>query len=314
MSVGNVVFFSPFVPEEWIAAHGLQPQRMEKIPPVAQQNTAVRGMCPYAGAMIEHIESMFTSTNSPKGPGPQAVVLTTICDQVRYANAFIGESLAMPTFLMNVPSIWQTPAAKWLYRDELVRLGRFLIELGGKAPSTEMLLSTMQTYDSARRVKWEKNSGNNGNGSPRGVPLALVGGPLPAGDDDIVALVSRAGGQIVLDASEHGERTRPAPFERSCVSEDPIGMLVEAYFGSIPDVFRRPNAKLYEWLAARLSERKVRGIIYCRYMFCDLWHAELHRMRSWSPVPILDIDITHGDDSRPARMLGRIESFLEVLQ
>ncbi len=316
MIMGNVAFCSPFVPEEWIAAHGLQPQRMRTLPGTAQSPiAAVRGVCPYAGAMVEKIDQMLTDRPLPDSPDLRGLVLTTICDQMRYSTAFIRENLKLPTFLMNVPSTWQTPAAKRLYRDELQRLGRFLVGLGGITPSTDGLVATMRRYDAARCTDRTIRSGENGRDQSWNTPLALVGGPLSAdGGDDIFAFVSRAGGRIVLDASEHGERTLPAPFDNIRLAEDPLSELVEAYYGTIPDVFRRPNTRLYEWLGKRLAERKVRGILFCRYVFCDLWHAELQRMREWSPVPILDIDITHDDDSQPARTIGRIEAFLEMLK
>ena len=43
----------------------------------------------------------------------------------------------------------------------------------------------------------------------RRIPLALVGGPLLGDDFALPELVARAGGHIVLDASEWGERTLP---------------------------------------------------------------------------------------------------------
>ena len=63
-----------------------------------------------------------------------ALVLTTVCDQMRYVAAMLEQRGSCPVFLLNVPSTWQTPAARQLYLDELRRLGRFLVQLGGKAP------------------------------------------------------------------------------------------------------------------------------------------------------------------------------------
>lgn len=304
--MGNVAFFSPFVPEEWIAAHGLQPKRLRPLPGTSPSPSAAgRGVCPYAGSVIDHLID---------GSDLQGVVLTTICDQMRYAAAFVRENCELPTFLINVPSTWQTPAASQLYRAELQRLGRFLIGLGGSAPSTDSLASTMRRYDAARSAVRTQWSSHDGTDTCESIPLALVGGPLPANSDAVFAFVSQVGGRIVLDASECGERTLPAPFVDSRLEEDPLDELVETYFGTIPDVFRRPNTRLYEWLGERLIERRVRGILFWRYVFCDLWHAELQRMREWSPVPILDIDITHDGDSQRARTVGQIEAFLEMLQ
>jgi benzoyl-CoA reductase/2-hydroxyglutaryl-CoA dehydratase subunit BcrC/BadD/HgdB len=89
--------------------------------------------------------------------------------------------------------------------------------------------------------------------------------------------------------------------------------LAESYFTAIPDVFRRPNTGLYEWLEQKLAERRVRGIVFRRYVWCDLWHGELQRLKQWSPVPVLEIDAGADDLSAANRIQGRIESFLEML-
>lgn len=147
-----------------------------------------------------------------------------------------------------------------------------------------------------------------------GVPLLLLGGPLLAEDDSFLELVEGAGGRIVVDGSETGERTLPAPLDRRRLAEDPLDELARIYFDAIPDAFRRPNTRLYEWLGREVSARSVRGIILRRYPFCDLWHAELHRLRTWSDVPVLDLDVETGDEGEASRTLARIEAFLEMLR
>lgn len=147
-----------------------------------------------------------------------------------------------------------------------------------------------------------------------GIPLALVGGPLMTEDRSFLAMLEQVGGRIVLDASEGGERTLPATVDGRRLREDPLEELVRIYFDSIPDVFRRPNSHLYEWLGEHLKAHAVRGIILRRYLFCDLWHAESHRLRQWSEVPVLDMDVIAGDEGESRRVLGRIEAFLEMLR
>ena len=114
-----------------------------------------------------------------------------------------------------------------------------------------------------------------GAGEP--VPLALVGEHLLEGDHDIFAIVEDAGGRIVLDATEQGERAVPPAFDVARLRCDPLGELVDSYL-RIPDAFRRPNAALYEWLGRAMQTRQVRGIVFRRYVWCDLWHAELERL------------------------------------
>jgi hypothetical protein len=144
------------------------------------------------------------------------------------------------------------------------------------------------------------------------VPLALVGGPLDAKDYPIFDIVEEAGGNIVLDGTETGERTLPSPMEQSGIEAEPLRALARAYFEGIPDVFRRPNHALYDWLGEHMAARNVQAILLRRYVWCDLWHAELERMRQWSPVPVLEIDVCE-DGASLNRARGRIEAFLETL-
>lgn len=326
--ISRVAYFSPFIPPEWIAAHGMRPMWLPGTPGIARQATSARrGVCRCADMLLDE---------TLKRAGVEAIVLTTICDQMRYAAAYLHECGEVPVFLLNVPSTWQSPEVRQLYREELCRLGRFLESLGGCAPSQGYLQLTMRRYEEARsavRGNWPPVSDgryaqrlaalrNDGIGpfpacdsasSNSGVPLALVGGPLLSDDFSFFELVAAAGGRIVLDASEWGERTLPAPLDRVRLASDAVGELARVYFEEIPDVFRRPNTRLYDWLGARIVSHGLRGILFWRRLFCDLWHAELDTMRRWSPVPILDIDVAEGEGHATARTLGRLEAFLEML-
>jgi benzoyl-CoA reductase/2-hydroxyglutaryl-CoA dehydratase subunit BcrC/BadD/HgdB len=316
-----------------------------------------RGVCPYAGAVVDAVAC----------GGPWAgVVLTTTCDQMRYAASVLEHRGDPPVFLMNVPSTWQTATARSLYIEELRRLGRFFAGLGGKPPAHEELAEVMSRFDRARAQvrqararlsarqfaealmavredaaavqpllpprggRGGENStlrdvGNACDRSPRpglfptertragGPPLALVGGPLLPRDYDLLDWIERAGGRIVLDASEWGERTLPRPFDSQRRLCDPLEELADAYFGGIPDVFRRPNDPCYEYLRREMAARQVRGVVFRRYVWCDLWHAELPRLKARSPVPVLDLDVAQSEASAEGRTVGRVEAFLEML-
>ncbi|MHC4407214.1 MAG: 2-hydroxyacyl-CoA dehydratase [Planctomycetota bacterium] len=323
----SIAYTSPFVPPEWIAAHGLRPSwmRLGSVDGGGQLGLN-RGVCPFAAALVD---------SAAAGLEASAVVTTTVCDQMRYAADVMHRSGGVPVFLMNVPSTWQTATARQLYVEEIQRLGRFLVRLGGKCPSRDELAKVMVRYDRARR---EIVAGRHrlsarqfaqalaevrGNGSLEPeflmatssdwIPLAVVGGPLLEADYALFDLIEQAGGRVVLDATECGERTLPAPLNPERTKDDPLGQLAVAYFGSIVDVFRRPNAGLYQWLAERIHARRVRGLLFRRYLWCDLWHAELHRLREWSPVPVLDLDAGDQDESATSRTLSRLEAFLETL-
>lgn len=322
-----VIYSCPFVPADWIAAHGLRPKRIQPRSVAGLQTTdAAFGVCTYVRAFLAEVVSDGDAS---------AVVVTTVCDQMRRASELIARDRDLPVFLMNVPATWETAAAHRLYRDELERLGRFLVCLGAEAPARDALAAVMLDYDT-RRSSLRASGGalgprgyseaiaafhRTGESVPEsvptevlggGVPLALVGGPMLREDMAIFDLVEQAGGRIVLDGTETGERTLPAPFDRRGVRDDPLMELTRAYFGTIPDASRRPNSELYRWLEREVRDRGVRGILYRRHVWCDLWHAELHRLREWIDVPVLDLD---GDDDERGggRRAGRIQAFLEML-
>jgi benzoyl-CoA reductase/2-hydroxyglutaryl-CoA dehydratase subunit BcrC/BadD/HgdB len=327
----TIAYSSPFVPAEWIAAHGLRPQWLRlRMSSGRPQIAVTRGICPYAGALIDAALS---------GIDAASLVLTTACDQMRYAAAVIESRGKCPIFLLNIPSTWQRAEVRKLYVDELKRLGRFLVQFGGKSPDNADLTQVMLAYDRARlAVHSARNnlsarefaeaiaavrgplpnisvSGPDiGTSQTDGIPLAVLGGPLLEPDYTFFNLIEQAGGRVVLDATEGGERTMPRPFDPAKVLSDPLHELADAYFDYIPDAFLRPNNRLYEWLGCELAARQVRGIVFRRYVWCDLWHAELHRLKEWSPVPVLDIDAGSDDSIAPNRVQGRIEAFMEMLR
>ena len=326
----TIIYTCPYVPAEWIAAHGLRASRLLIDRADSGLSLArAEGVCPYVRGFIG--EAM-----NNKGAG--GVVVTTICDQMRRAFDIIVRNCDLPAFLMNVPSTWQTLTAQKLYVDELKRLSRFLIRLGGKSPSQDTMAEIMLEYDDARasvRSARERLSARGfaeaiaglGRDGPcktpgplnsarplAGIPLAIVGGPMMKPDFDLFDMIEQLGGRVVLDATETGERGMCPKFDRRRLREDPLLELAHAYFAGIQDASRRPNSELYRWLKRELAGRAVRGIIFRRYVWCDLWHAELGRLKDWSDLPVLDID-SAGDNGRDLpRISNRIRAFMEMLQ
>ena len=92
-----------------------------------------------------------------------------------------------------------------------------------------------------------------------------------------------------------------------------MAVLVEAYFGMIPDAFRRPNNLLYQWLDREIANRGVRGIIFRSYVWCDIWNAEAQRTKEWSQVPLLAI-VSYGSKETDGHIASRLEAFLEMLR
>ena len=353
--MNTVLYASPLVPVEWLAAHGLRPiwwrgtgqgftsspardsDRRGAPPPSASPIRGRRGVCPLAAAVVDG------------GAPASAMVLTTACDQMRYAASWREHQQRLPTFVMNVPSTWQTETSRSLYRAELMRLSRFLVARGGARPSREALAAVMCEFDGARdrlreirdrlsgrelaaaliRVRETAAPSDNqlaaaslpsfdgqSSGDPCGdgaLRLALAGGPVCESDYGLFDWIEQAGGRIVLDATEWGERTLPRAFAAERTRCDPLAELADAYFGAIPDVFRRPNHMLYDYLGREMSARHVRGLIVRRYLWCDLWHAEVAPLKAWSRVPVLDLEAADSEAGSAERSRGRIEAFLEML-
>ncbi len=342
----TIIYTCPYVPAEWIAAHGLRAGRvlLDGVDP-SFSSLRAEGVCPYVRSFIGEVMN---------NKGADGVVVTTVCDQMRRAFDIIVRNCDLPAFLMNVPSTWQTLTAQKLYIDELKRLSRFLVGLGGNVPSNDTLAEIMIQYDdvrtsiraarehlSARRfaevvtaggsLKGEAfGDGSSGSGHPQPVrqaqgsaaleaatlcvPLAIVGGPLMKADLDLLDMIEQSGGRIVLDATQTGERGMCPKFDRRSLREDPLLELTHAYFAGIPDASRRPNNELYRWLKRELADRAVRGIIFRRYVWCDPWHAELGRLRDWSDLPVLDVDSAGDNAMDLPRIQNRIRAFLEMLQ
>ena len=338
----EIIYTSPFVPAEWVAAHGARPVRIVPDPERAASLAGPQaGVCPYARAFVGEA----VSANA------RAVVVTTTCDQMRRSAEWIARAAGAPVFLMNVPATWKTQAASGLYLDELRRLGRFIVALGGRAPSDDELRAVMADYDARRaaleeltpRRAWEVVLLDSGGGPPRrdlpraaepppadepagplrpappgpderaGTPVAIVGGPLMRTDSWLFDVIERSGGTVVLDATETGSRTLPAPFDRKRLRRRPLSELARAYFGGIPDVFRRPDDMLYEWLGGELAATGARGVILRRYTWCDMWGAAGERLKEAVDLPVLCLD-SAGEAGLPGGEVNRIEAFMEMLR
>jgi benzoyl-CoA reductase/2-hydroxyglutaryl-CoA dehydratase subunit BcrC/BadD/HgdB len=297
-----------------------------RIAPAPTGSGLTAGVCPFAAAFIHAA----CTTDA------RAVIVTTVCDQMRRSVEIIESQCETPVFLMNVPATWQTAAAAKLYHDELIRLGRFLETVGGTKPTLMQLADTMMRYEKLRKRLLDAREEvrpkdfsqsiaqlhyngivpddllDRGPGTA-GVPLALAGGPLRSTDFEIFDLVEQAGGTIVLDATTGGEMTMAPPFDVVNLLHNPRIVLANAYFTGIPHAMRRPNSQLHEYLDRELTARGARGLIYRRYQWCDTWHGEAGRLKDSLSTPLLDI-VAADDESDRAYVLTRIQAFVEMLK
>ena len=327
----TIIYTCPYVPAEWIAAHGLHASRL-LLDHADSDSVLARteGICPFVRCFVGEV------MNNKRAAG---VVVTTVCDQMRRAFDILVRKCILPAFLMNVPNTWQNLESQKLYIDELKRLSLFLTRLGGKSPSNDTLAKMMLEYDTARASvlaardylsagRYATAIAALGRDGPDktldyvtaseptigGVRLAMIGGPLMKQDFALFDMIEQSSGRIVLDATETGERGLCSPFDRRRLRDEPLMELADAYFGGIRDASRRPNSELYKWLQRELASRQVQGIIFRRYLWCDMWHAELRRLKEFSDLPVLDIDTAGDNNIERQRTANRIRAFMEMLQ
>ena len=321
----NVFFTSPWIPAEWVRAHGLQPRGIwsaENFQCGAWPLSA--GVCAFAEAAVRFAE---TRTDS-------AVIFSTACDQMRrgFDTAILhGRQRA---FLFNLPATWRTAAAKEIFRAELERLGQFLRANGGQAPSPRELRREMlqsgatrkQLLESApvssprgfaeaiARFHWDGTFSPPPPAAPENrVQLAIVGGPFLASHWKLLDEIEVAGGRVVLNATETGERSLCPAFEVEAATGNPFDALVHGYCDNMADVFQRPNTRLYSWLKPRLSSRRVRGIVLWHFTGCDLWRAEAQTLRETFGLPVLLLEAGEAAGISP-RDVNRLQAFVETLK
>ena len=84
----SVAYCHPFVPPEWIAAHGLRPCWLPCRAGDEPAAVVRRGVCPVAAARLDDLSGELPA---------DALVLTTTCDQIRYAAAHVQHQASSPS-------------------------------------------------------------------------------------------------------------------------------------------------------------------------------------------------------------------------
>ena len=289
----KVVYSSPYIPRQWIAAYGMDPVLLHPtVAPSGDDGERREGMCSYARAWLR---------TALADDSASAIVLAQVCDQMRRTFEIASLHSRVPCFLFSVPATWRTSTARTFYREELQRLGQFLIDVGGRAPSRAALAERLAADRDEREFESKSES-------PGSIPFALIGPHTNADDAVWLEILRRRGGCVLLDL-----RAPEAPmFDRRNLTDLPFAELADGCFDAIRDIFQRPNNRFYEKLAAALRDSPVKGLIVRRYLWCDLWRAEVERLRQFSPIPVLDLEIGDHPGKDPHRLSGRIASFLEM--
>jgi benzoyl-CoA reductase/2-hydroxyglutaryl-CoA dehydratase subunit BcrC/BadD/HgdB len=328
-----VFLTSPWIPAEWVRAHGLTPRAiLFALGFGAGAAPLGAGICAFAQGTLHFAEL---------APG-SAVIFSTHCDQLRRSWDSLPANVQTRSFLFNLPVTTRDYVVQRIFRAELERLSKFLVGIGGHVPEPEALARQVQTQEDFRgrlRGIAERCTGRDyalalarfhwdGSGElqltitpherkPRnGVRVAIVGGPLRV-EDVLWDQLQAVGAEVVLNATEWGERSlgallrdarEPRPIEPGA-----IDLLVRAFFERCVDVFQRPNQRLYDWLGRKLIERRVQGIILWHHFGCDLWRAEAQSLREKFGLPVL---LLEADESGSAaeRSATRLQAFVEAIR
>ena len=320
----EVFLASPWIPPEWVRAHGLRPRALWLAPDFSQSTALLpAGVCGFAEAALAFAK------NHPDA----VVVFSSACDQLRRAfdSAILHNHRRV--FLFNLPATWQSPVANRIYRAELKRLGRFLSSCGGQAPSPQILRREMSRAGSARQRLLQSADGCSARGFAEAIArfqwdgewappprvtvkhtsIALLGGPFLSRDWPLLDEIETAGARLALNATDSGERALGPAYADALRAKSPFDALVRAWCDNIIDAFQRPDSRLYSWLKPRLAERRVRGLILWHYTNCDLWRAQAQSLREAFGLPLLPLE-TGGESGGAAGRRNRLQAFLEILQ
>jgi|YelNatPaOPRAMG01_1025707.scaffolds.fasta_scaffold04118_8 benzoyl-CoA reductase/2-hydroxyglutaryl-CoA dehydratase subunit BcrC/BadD/HgdB len=315
----------PFVPVEWIFAHGFICKRSV---PFFKNLGSVESMgcCPLAQAFLDEI----ISTRLP-------AIFSSTCDQMRRA-ADVAKAKGLNVFIINVPTTISEESVKY-FRSELLRLSLWLESLGGKRPTNKELRACIEKFNDARSLVLDSqpyvsgsffmNSVMNlaaetetgiikkkncvfGSDQATRVPLAILGGHTSQAHFGLINEIEKAGGRIVLNALSFGNRVL-IPKIIIGENEDIVYGIAKHYMENIRDVFMRPNDRFYSWLTKEIKTKKVKGAILATHVWCDLWRGEIQTMKEILKIPLLDI--TFGTESFPLNQtINRCQSFLEMMQ
>lgn len=296
----KIAYCSQHVPPEWIAAHGITPLR---IIPEMNLNTPLEeseGVCDFMRGFF----------NSAKHAGADALIATSVCDQMRRGYDLYSTFSQLPTHLFNQPAMWKRASHLKLFRYELKKLSNFLISLGGSTPSNKKLRESMLQYEQNRKLKLQQETTDNHNSS-KCYGIGIVGGPITPHQQVLINLFINDGAYVAFDSSEFSNENAPFSYNRRELHESAFDHMAQQWFEANHAIYQRPNTPFYQWLQRRIDQTTPKALILNRWIWCDFWHGESERISSFSPVPVLILDVNRNETS--ARNSTRVMAFIESL-
>jgi benzoyl-CoA reductase/2-hydroxyglutaryl-CoA dehydratase subunit BcrC/BadD/HgdB len=294
----TVIYNSSYIPREWIRIHECIPK---KVTVISENQLSSEGKCSYASSFMKTM----------KEQEADAIIITSTCAQMRHSAEQMNDF--PPVFLFNMPVTWQAPAAKKQYINELHRLSIFLTGISGQCKEKN-LRATMIEYDLIRselkslKEKMQakqflenifefnnkgcikNNSTANSKHAQHRIRIALTGGPLTNNHLQLFDVFEKNNISVLLNCTENGEWSLGEKFRKKPLLDNPFMELADSYF-AIPEIFRRPNNKFYSRLKKEVAEYNIQGLIINRYPWCDLWLAEVERIKNCLNIPVLDLEM-----------------------
>ncbi len=147
-------------------------------------------------------------------------------------------------------------------------------------------------------------------GFDAGKSVVLAGSPLAHEDTGILEELEARGISIIpLNCTGLNAAEGIGP-----VSDDDLpGSLAIQAFQAPACIRARPNAAVYERIAAVLRSTGASGLIVKSLKFCDLWYTERERLKRSFGVPVLVFDSDYAEGGK-GRLFSRIDAFLEMLR
>mgnify|MGYP005834492307 CR=1 FL=1 len=140
--------------------------------------------------------------------------------------------------------------------------------------------------------------------------IALLGGCVGDGDDQIVRLVEESGSAVIVyDAVCTGGRM----LLRDATEDDPFSALTELYHDQILCPFRKPNDALFAQVSEETTRLRIHGVIYKTLKYCHPWGFEARRFKERLGLPFLHLDHDYSP-SAVGQLRTRIHAFLEQLR
>jgi benzoyl-CoA reductase/2-hydroxyglutaryl-CoA dehydratase subunit BcrC/BadD/HgdB len=149
------------------------------------------------------------------------------------------------------------------------------------------------------------------------VRLMLSGSVIAAGDDVILNLVNKAGGNIVADAVCTGSAFARKSVTIFGISGSPVEALAERYLYNIPCACMTDLDKRLNRITRIAGEYRVSGLIYYSLKYCDTWRSEFPLIRNHLnkeagiPSLLLEPDYSSSDTGI---IQTKIEAFIEMVR